>query len=206
MILWLSLACSSHWFQDQLECHILCLVATCACVSEEVQVHHHFCTHQESHYWIATKLPYVCLNALLCLSMASDTAHDARRLPYLLLPMFQFGALFYVSPDDTSRNRNNHSCLAMRFSSKPCSTRIYGCINFTGNKLQPTCWIHDRYSMHRDNHRLLYGCFFNKVSLSSKVMYKRPGSRYIKHDGTFGSAIRLLRYDNNNKCFFFFNR
>ena len=27
---------------------------SCACVSEEVQGHHHSCTHQESHYWIAT--------------------------------------------------------------------------------------------------------------------------------------------------------
>lgn len=87
-----------------------------------------------------------------------------------------------------------------------CHTLLPRFQRVTTDMLGPP-WRRDRYSMRRNNHRLRYGCSFNKVSMGSKVMYRRPkSSRYIKHHGTFGSAIWLLRYDNNKISFFLFNR
>lgn len=184
-----------------------CLVAPAAVyVSGEVQVHLHCCTAKNLIVRFQNKLPHVCSNTL----PIDGQWHRPWRPPSVIHYCSRFSlALSWLALTVPSVIEITTAV----WWSGSVERRVPHSPNLRWYKFYRQQVItdmgprRDRYSMCRNSHRLCYGCSFNEPNL--KVMYRWPRSRYIKHHGTvgtFGSAIRPLRYDNNKISFFLFNR
>ena len=114
----------SQVFRHQLDCYIfeLMLCGAPAAVYRKRSKFIITVTPPRIPYRIS-KLPLYA-RMLFLVSMVSNTAHDARCLPYITVHVFVWYSFLARGWPwrYTSRNRNNHSCLAMRFSWTPCST------------------------------------------------------------------------------------
>ena len=207
----LSLACSSKllirgMIRHQLDCYIFKLMScgACGCVSEEVQVHHRCYTHQKSHYRIS-KLPRLCSNAL----SIDGQFHRPWRPPFTIHTA-HVSVWCSLLGQPWRYYWNNHTCLAMRFSWMLLSIFAQSAVDYrqqvTTDMLGPRS---DRSPCTGIVTDFFTAILYWKSLWTPKLCIEGPEVGILNiTEVPFGSAIRLLRYDNN-KFFFFsylFNR